>query len=195
LAVAPEPQPDPERVTIEFFRTAFDYYVAGRFAVLAQLGSVSVAGNLLHHAVEMALKGALAKNGKILAVLKNRYQHNLPRIWADFKQQHQGADLDHFDEVVSTLHAFEELRYPDSILSKGAQLYVDPGKRSAAPANTGPSSNNPPRYELYLGDVDELMGKVLEVANLSPKFFTDRFHGPGRQYLIQRNDVAALTTT
>ena len=42
-----------------FFSSATQYYVSGRYAVFA--GLTPVVGNLLHHAVEMYLKGALSK--------------------------------------------------------------------------------------------------------------------------------------
>jgi len=38
-------------------RSAIDYYAVGRYAVFAGLNPT--AGNLLHHAVEMCLKGAV----------------------------------------------------------------------------------------------------------------------------------------
>jgi hypothetical protein len=41
------------------------------------------AANLLHHAVEMALKGALAKKGMDLKALKC-LSHDLPRVWREF---------------------------------------------------------------------------------------------------------------
>jgi hypothetical protein len=53
----------------EFIATGTQYYVAGRYAVIA--GLMPVAGNLLHHAIEMCLKGALSKKaGKSLQQLK-----------------------------------------------------------------------------------------------------------------------------
>ena len=47
-----------------FISAGMHYYVAGRYAVFAGLNPT--AANLLHHAVEMALKGALAKKGMAL---------------------------------------------------------------------------------------------------------------------------------
>jgi hypothetical protein len=59
---------DPDRETARrleaasrlFFSTGTQYYVSGRYAVTAGLSPV--AGNLLHHAVEMSLKGGLARS-------------------------------------------------------------------------------------------------------------------------------------
>ena len=48
-----------DRARVEFFRLGVHYYVAGRFAGLT--GLFPMAGNLLHHAAEMFLKGALVR--------------------------------------------------------------------------------------------------------------------------------------
>jgi hypothetical protein len=44
-----------------------------------------VTGNVFHHAVEMFLKGALAKT-KPLSDLK-KLGHNLPNIWKEFRHR------------------------------------------------------------------------------------------------------------
>jgi hypothetical protein len=49
----------PEINDLIFFSSASQYYVAGRFAVFVALNPV--AANLMHHAVEMYLKGARAR--------------------------------------------------------------------------------------------------------------------------------------
>jgi hypothetical protein len=46
------------------------------------------AANLLHHAVEMVLKGALAKKGMNLKALKC-LSHDLPRVWREFTAQYR----------------------------------------------------------------------------------------------------------
>lgn len=47
---------DADMVRMNFFGFGFQYYLAGRYAVAAQL--LPVAANLLHHAIEMLLRGA-----------------------------------------------------------------------------------------------------------------------------------------
>jgi hypothetical protein len=67
-----------------FFSSAAQYYVAGRFGVFAALNPV--AANLMHHAIEMYLKGALLKlKTKTLKDLKDKFGHSLPKSWAAFK--------------------------------------------------------------------------------------------------------------
>jgi hypothetical protein len=180
--------PDPERIQIEFFRASIEYYVSGRFAVFAPVGQI--AGNLLHHAIEMALKGALAKKQKTLADLK-RYLHDLPSLWAYFKALHPGNDLDKFDDVIGRLHEFEDLRYPDAVLLRGMMLRIDPGKRP--PGGAATHSGPEPTYELYLGDVDELMDRVFDVASINPVFFTGPIQRSAREYLLRDNSSVLLT--
>src|SRR5215471_13111256 len=72
-----------------FISAGMHYYVAGRYAVFAGLNPT--AANLLHHAVEMALKGALAKKGMDLKALRG-LSHDLPRIWRDGQGLHRRFD-------------------------------------------------------------------------------------------------------
>jgi hypothetical protein len=44
---------------MHFFRTGMEYYIAGRAGARCQLTMIT--GNLLHHAIEMLLKGELSK--------------------------------------------------------------------------------------------------------------------------------------
>ena len=101
-----------------FISAGMHYYVAGRYAVFA--GFNPTAANLLHHAVEMALKGALAKKGMDLKALKG-LSHDLPRIWREFTAQY-GIDGSTFDRVIAELQKFESIRYPDEIVKLRTQL-------------------------------------------------------------------------
>ena len=121
-------------------RSAIDHYATGRYAVFAGLNPT--AGNLLHHAVEMCLKGALAKKGKSTADLKE-LRHELPGIWKEFKSQYPHY-LDFFDPTIRGLHQFAEIRYPDQIAAQGMLSEIGRGKR---PPLSEPPSH--PRKRLY----------------------------------------------
>ena len=108
-------------------RSAIDYYAVGRYAVFAGLNPT--AGNLLHHAVETCLKGALAKKGNSTDDLK-KLRHGLPRIWKEFKAQYP-ADLGSFDPIIRGIHHFEEISYPDQIAAQGVSSEIGRGKASA----------------------------------------------------------------
>ena len=165
-----------------FFDRAMQYYAAGRYAFFVWL--IPVAGNLLHHAVEMGLKGALSKSGNSLAELRD-LNHNLPKIWNAFKAQVSDASLDRFDEAISALHAYEELRYPDSVCKRGMLSGFDL-KRSHQV--TGSTWTRPePVYRLCLEDVDELMSKIFGVASINPTVFADRMREEAKRYLREEN--------
>lgn len=64
-----------------FARLSTQYYLLGRAAALHH--QMPVLGNLFHHAVEMALKAALAHQIDLEAMKKN-LSHHLPRIWEKY---------------------------------------------------------------------------------------------------------------
>ena len=164
-----------------FFSTATQYYVSGRYAVLAGLSPV--AGNLLHHAVEMYLKGTLSKL-MTLDQLKT-LGHSLPEAWKCFKAQVAAPGLDTFDVLMSSLQAFEELRYPDSVLSKGMSVTI--GVSRVAGASTKGPARPEPEYEVYLEDVDTLVDKIFATSSVNPGFFLARLNTRARTYLEEAN--------
>src|SRR5262249_13702975 len=86
------------------------YYGAARFAVHA--GCIPVCGNLFHHAVEMLLKGGLAKKRKLsLSELKKR-GHKLKVLWREYKLDFPDPALKRHDKAISLLDKFEAIRYP-----------------------------------------------------------------------------------
>ncbi len=164
-----------------FFSSATQYYVTGRYAVLA--GQIPVAGNLLHHAIEMYLKGGLAKT-MTLQQLKG-LSHKLPDLWCNFKAQFADSALGSFDTLVSSLHAFEDLRYPDSVLAKG--MLVNMGIVRMSGTVPGAPARPEPVYELYLEEVDALVGKIFEVVPVNPAFFFGCLPPKARESLKERN--------
>jgi hypothetical protein len=160
-----------------FISAGMDYYIAGRYAVFAGLNPT--AANLLHHAVEMALKGALAKKGMDLKSLKG-LSHDLPRIWQKFTAQY-GIDGSSFDSVIVELQKFETIRYPDEIVKQGFTSLIGRGKPSP------PSGHM--THALWLGEIDELMDKVFTVGS-SHKAFVNPLP-EAKDYLIKENEVAA----
>src|SRR5947207_604246 len=100
------------------FKIGLQYYIAGRSAALCQ--QIPVAGNLFHHAIEMLLKGDLAKV-QSLGELK-KLSHSLARIWVEFKAKHPAETLTPYDALIIDLDKIEELRYPDSVMRNGAAI-------------------------------------------------------------------------
>lgn len=173
----------------EFFKTAGQYYVSGRYAAIA--GFIPTTGNLLHHAVEMFLKGGLSKKGLSLLELK-KLGHHLPNIWAKFKTMFNDPVLNKFDDVISSLHRFEDIRYPDLIVEKGMLAMINITRQQPTPLNpSGPE----PTYELCVQDIDELVGQIFTTAGANPTAFLGvRFHkSEAKQYLSEQNVVSSLT--
>ena len=163
-----------------FISASMHYYVAGRYAVYAGLNPT--AANLLHHAIEMALKGALATKGMDLKALKG-LSHDLPSIWAEFTAQY-GIDGSAFDGIIAELQKFETIRYPDEIVKQGLASLISPGKPSPRSGHT--------KHALWLGEIDELMDEVFTVGSIGHKAFASCLPMPSaKEYLIKENGVAA----
>ena len=161
-----------------FCRLGIDYYVVGRFAALS--GIFPVAGNQLHHAVEMLLKGALIRTRGLREVRK--YSHDLSRLWDDFKSQIAGAGADAFDLAIRDLHKFEGIRYLDRVMEEGmhATFAVTRDERGTQ------SDDKVPVYGLTLEDVDELVKFIFNKAGWNPQVFVPP-HKEARAYLALRN--------
>ena len=177
-------QQSAEMIQIQFAGLAVQYFVAGRAAAINQL--IPVLGNLLHHAVEMALKAALASSLSLPDLKK--LGHQLPKIWSSFKATCT-VDAAHFDSVVAELHRFENIRYPDLLLQHGAQMefillreHIQSGQRSPSIV---------PRYRLVLEDVDELMEFIFEAAKINPHFFTGSMSESAKDFLSRHNRYAS----
>jgi hypothetical protein len=163
-----------------FISAGMHYYVAGRYAVFAGLNPT--AANLLHHAVEMALKGALVKKGIDLKALKG-LGHNLSRLWREFTRQY-GIAGSTFDGVVAELQRFETIRYPDEILKQGLASLISRGKPSPPSGHT--------THALWLGEIDELMDKIFTVGSINHKAYLNGIHKTeAKEYLIKENEVGA----
>jgi methionyl-tRNA synthetase len=197
-ALLPVPTPvfpryvENEREWQEFFKSAGQYYVVARYAAFA--GFIPITGNLFHHTIEMFLKGGLSKGGMTFAELK-RLGHDLPKIWTRFKATFNDPALDQFDDTLSSLHRFEDIRYPDSILSKGMLATIDITRH--APLTNPPGLNLPrqePTYELCVQDIDELVGEIFAITSANPSaLLSMQFHKPeAQEYLKKENTVSSL---
>src|SRR4051812_41410629 len=115
-----------DRVRVEFFGLAFQYYIAARFA--ASAGLMPVVGTLFHHAIEMFLKGELCK--RLSEQQRRKIGHRLTELWRAFKAQMADRSLDTFDTLISDLDKFEDIRFPEKIVSLGMSCTVGFGSRA-----------------------------------------------------------------
>jgi hypothetical protein len=158
-----------ERARVEFFRLGVDYYVAGRFAAFSRL--FPVAANLLHHAIEMFLKGALVCSVDLDAL--KGIGHDLRALWSEFKKHHPSStESDSFDEAIGELHRFERLRYPDVATVEGMELTFDVFRENRVEASSPGKSLS--RYSLVLQDVDALVKFMFQNQGVNPRFYLQR---------------------
>lgn len=112
-------------------RYGLEYYVAGRFAAAHRFTPVSA--NILHHAVELLLKACLAHDDPLEKILeywhpKKGYGHDIVRLWQEFKARQTVPVPAEADTIISSLHAFEDIRYPETLIRDGAMLAASQGR-------------------------------------------------------------------
>jgi hypothetical protein len=181
LGYKQDPLPE-EHAIDEFFKFGSQYYVAGRYGMFA--GFMPVAANLHHHAIEMLLKGALSKSMN-LEELKRKLGHRLPKIWKKFKRQANDPSLNRFDKIIKELNKFEDIRYPDEILRRGAGMMFDITKAGAA--HSFMKGTNVPQYKLCLEDIDELVTVIFDIASRNQKVYLRFLKEEARDFVIREN--------
>ena len=172
---------------MSLFQLATQYYASGRFAALS--GFLPVCGNLLHHSVEMYLKGALAPVLDLNAMRK--LSHNLMQIWDCTKENYPDSNLASFDVTIERLNPFERLRYPDAALQEGAEMRLTRLRDEWLPMANNPGRPEP-RYDLVLEEVDELVKVIFSVAKLNPAFFASGLTPRALAVLGEQNLHAVL---
>jgi hypothetical protein len=163
----------------EFARLAGQYYAAGRFAALSQV--FPVAGNLLHHAIEMFLKCVLVKTLTLRELKK--MGHNLTALWNRFAQIHPDLADASLSTTLAELQKFERLRYPDSVLAEGMQGLFAISRAGFSPLPDGPL----PTYHLVLEDVDAIAQVTAQASGLKPIAFTLGLSPQAIQFLELEN--------
>jgi hypothetical protein len=149
------------------FVAAIEYYISGRATYFA--GGVVIVGNLFHHAVELLLKGELSK-AFTLKELKNKFSHSLPRLWFEFRARFPTEVLTEFDPLIQGLDQFEDIRYPDSVVTDGALIVFGLGRGNPHTPRFS-ASPPPPTYQLGIGDVDALFARVISLCRLNPLYY------------------------
>jgi hypothetical protein len=157
-----------ERDRLNYSKMATQYYLAGRIGTFA--GSLPVAANLLHHAVEMYLKADL-RTVLSREDLKSSYGHDLRATWKEFKAQHDAAGLGAHDATIRALHKFERIRYPDAIADRGMFASIAIARPLTPPRMSAASGVTPPNYHLVLADVDHLVRAIFDATGMNPGFY------------------------
>lgn len=159
-----KPKLDTSYLSTKFIEWGLQYFVAGRFAIMNLLPPVNCI--LMHHAIEMIMKAALVSTVPP-EELKAKYKHNLNRLWKATKAKFPAENLKQFDDVVSKLHRFERLRYPDKLISEGATMQIAI-ERNYGFGKVSPAPNQATSYKLALENIDQLFKVLFLLADGNP---------------------------
>lgn len=156
-------------------RYGLDYYVVGRFAAAHCFTPVSA--NILHHAVELLLKACLAHDDPLERILKywhpkEGYGHDIVRLWQEFKARQTAPVPAEADAIIHSLHAFEDIRYPETLIRDGAMILVD--IFDVPEAQSQSAQMNEPAYRFKLPQIDRLMGLLFDASGANPPAFLPR---------------------
>jgi len=169
------------RATEHFFSLGLQYFVAGRFSAFGRL--MPVVGNQFHHAVEMMLKGYLAKTMD-LADLK-KLGHRLVVLWERFKKDFADDQLARFDQTIMDLDQFESIRYPNQVHENGAQMVISLGPRHVWTENTG---IDVPQYQVVLRELDELVKVIFTKSSINPPYYINGLNVDVKAMLLRENE-------
>jgi len=167
-----------------FYQIALQYYATGRFAALT--GLMPVSGNLIHHAVEMMLKGRLTHTLTLAQMAAPPYRHCLPRIWQAFKALFPGEDLTRFDQFIDLLHDFDSIRYPDRIMRQGAQMAV--GFVTENRMGGHDPARPEPSYRLSITDLDDMLNALFRHCSINPQAYLHAYNDAAE--VIRRHNVS-----
>lgn len=179
------PALDPDFYRMHAFELGLQYYGAGRFAVAS--GFTPVSGNLLHHAIEMFLKGVLAPNTGVAGL--RAFSHNLEELWKKFRDTFPNSSLASFDSLIHELHSFERIRYPETLIKGGGLFAV--GFPSGA-RHVQLSGTKVPEYNLSVEDIDSLVSELFKVGGVNANFFRSLQQEHAEKYFSYRNKTPLL---
>ena len=173
------PTTDQMAASFEFSRLAAQYHATGRFAVIT--GCIPIAGNLLHHALEMYLKCALVRSMS-LTELKG-LGHKLPDLWKVFCALHPDVASSTLLASIQELDRLEQLRYPNIAAQSGYQMRMSLQRDHSGQLPPGPQ----PPYHLVLEDVDEIASVVAQRSGFDPSVFSSSLRPEALHYLLIHN--------
>lgn len=155
----------------EYLKIGVQYYLSARAASFAYL--TPVAGNLFHHAIEMFFKFLLLDE-LTARQLKDKFGHNLLKLWKYYKIQQNDKKLNRNNSLVKKLNDFEELRYPTG---KGYMIFIDFRRGYHSHVKQPSPVKMPKEYRLNLEEIDEFITIILK-KTVNPDWIKNLlFHG------------------
>ncbi len=155
-----------EHYLVHAFNLGLQYLASGRFAAASHF--IPVAANLLHHAIEMFLKGCLVQHVGFDNLPKGRNGHDLKGLWVIFREYVTDTNLSRFDILIAELHKFEHIRYPENLIREGGMFSM--GFPSGV-RNTQILGPKHPEYQISINDVDSLVEELFRVGNVNAEFY------------------------
>ena len=144
-----------------------------------------VSANLLHHAVEMFLKGCLVQRVGFKGLPRGRNGHDLNALWLKFQRHYDYPSLDRFTPVIADLHNFEKIRYPENLITGGGSLGIGFPSGARHVQLQGPKV---PEYQIAVEDIDSLVKTLFELGSVNPNFFQSLLNQEhARKYFKFRN--------
>lgn len=94
--------------------------------------------------------------------------------------------------MIAMLIRFEDIRYPDEIMKRGAQIAIG-WERPALKTGFPSKRRKEPIYELFVNDVDRAVIKIFSVLSRNPQVFMgiSLFAPHARGIIEHQNPVAA----
>jgi hypothetical protein len=147
-----------------------------------------IAGNLLHHAFEMFLKGALSPDSSLQQLKK--IGHDLVTLWQSLKKQNPSGPPPGLEATLRELDKFEDLRYPDRVLQSEILMWHE-FKHETGMVLTEAELKRRNQYTLRIADIDNIVRFLFVVAQVSPENHFGQFGAELRKYLIEKNEYAS----
>jgi hypothetical protein len=178
---------DPHNTQAQMFvGNACQYYTTARFAMQAQC--LPVCGNLFHHAVEMLLKGGLARKREIAEL--EYMGHNLKALWRAFKRDFPNPSLERHDKTILSLNKYEDVRYPGA---KGSIAMAADWFNAPSPVTTRGGLKTPKQCPLVVRDIDNLFADVFKASSWNPGVFMGT-NTAALEAVTRHNDHAEFLT-
>lgn len=177
----------------QYLEYSIGYYIAGRFSVF---GNLWVVGNLLHHALEMLLKGFLCeKHDEFTLRNFSKRGHSILDAWNLFKKEIKDVGADQFDDIIAALDDFEDIRYPDKVVNQGAIIIIDSLSTSSQEFKRRPNashynslnSREEKIYHFNLSSVDLLVEFIFSKIDINPNSLINLYSKDEMEYLKKNN--------
>ena len=104
-----------------------------------------------------------------------------------FKSLFPEKALSQFDDLITDLDKFEEIRYPNKNLTNSAEIVVSMGQKVTQPIEIGGNEAPVSRYDLGMAEVDKLFQQLFTLCGFDPKKTLVFLKPEGRQMLTEGN--------